>query len=59
MGLVTVALAGKDGGKLPSLAEHCFVVPSFSIHRIQEAHVLFLHVLWDCVHLALGEEDVI
>ena len=59
LGLITVALAGKDGGKLPALVEHCFLVPSFSIHRIQEGHVLLLHVLWDCVHLALGEEDVI
>ena len=57
--LVTVALTGKDGGRLPELAEHCFVVPSYSIHRIQEVHVLLLHVLWDMVHVALGEEDVI
>jgi len=59
MGLVTVALTGKDGGRLPEIAEHCFVVPSYSIHRIQEVHVAWLHVLWDLVHIALGEEDVL
>lgn len=59
LGLLTIALTGKDGGKLPALAEHCFVVPSFSIHRIQEVHVALLHVLWDLVHVSLGAEDVL
>lgn len=58
-GLLTVAFSGRDGGPLVGIAEHCFVVPSFSIHRIQEAHTLLLHLLWDSVHLALGEEDVL
>jgi D-sedoheptulose 7-phosphate isomerase len=59
MGLLTIALTGKDGGKLPGLVDHCFVVPSHSIHRIQEVHVTLMHVLWDLVHVSLGEEDVI
>ncbi len=57
--LLTVAFTGKDGGRLAELAEHCFVVPSFSIHRIQETHVVLYHIVWDLVHVALGEEDVI
>lgn len=59
LGLVGVAFTGKDGGRLPEAADHCFVVPSHSIHRIQEVHAVLLHVLWDLVHVALGEEDVI
>jgi D-sedoheptulose 7-phosphate isomerase len=59
MGLVTIAFTGKDGGRLADLAEYCFVVPSFSIHRIQETHVTLYHVVWDLVHVALGEDDVI
>lgn len=59
LGLLTVALTGKDGGKLPALADHCFVVPSYAIHRIQEVHVALLHVLWDLVHVVLGEDDVL
>jgi len=59
LGMLTVALSGRDGGRLVDIAEHCFVVPSFSIHRIQEAHTLLLHLLWDQVHVALGEEDVL
>jgi len=58
-GLMTIALSGKDGGRLPELAEYCFTVPSFSIHRIQEVHATFIHVLWDMIHVAIGEEDVI
>jgi len=59
LGLMTIAFTGKDGGRLAALADHAFVVPSFSIHRIQETHVALYHVLWDLVHVVLGEEDVI
>lgn len=59
LGLLTIAFTGKDGGRLPNLAEYCFVVPSFSIHRIQETHVTLYHLVWDLVHVALGEDDVI
>jgi len=57
--LLTIAFTGKDGGRLPELAEYCFVVPSFSIHRIQETHVTLYHVVWDLVHVALGADDVL
>ena len=30
--------AGKDGGRFPEVADYCFIVPSYSIHRIQEVH---------------------
>jgi D-sedoheptulose 7-phosphate isomerase len=59
LGLLTVAFTGKDGGRLAALADHGFVVPSFSIHRIQETHVALYHVVWDLVHVALGEDDVL
>ena len=59
MGLLTVGFTGRDGGRMPDVCDHCFVVPSFSIHRIQEAHGTLLHVLWDLVHVHRGEEDVL
>jgi len=59
LGLLTIAFAGKDGGRLVELADYCFVVPSFSIHRVQETHVALYHIVWDLVHVALGEDDVI
>jgi D-sedoheptulose 7-phosphate isomerase len=57
--LLTIAFAGKDGGRIREVAEYCFTVPSFSIHRIQECHVALLHIIWDLVHVAMGEEDVV
>ena len=58
-GLMTIAFSGKDGGRFPDIAQYCFTVPSFSIHRIQEVHATLIHVLWDLIHVSIGEEDVI
>lgn len=57
--MLTIAWAGKDGGRFPELADYCFIVPSFSIHRIQEVHATLVHIAWDLIHIALGAEDVI
>lgn len=59
MGLMTIGFTGRDGGSMAEACDHCFVVPSFSIHRIQETHGALLHVLWDLIHLHAGEEDVL
>jgi D-sedoheptulose 7-phosphate isomerase len=58
-GLLTVGFSGRDGGRMPEICDHCFTVPSFSIHRIQETHETLLHILWDLIHVLRGEEDVI
>lgn len=57
--MLTVGFSGRDGGRLRELCDHPFVVPSFSIHRIQETQETLLHVLWDVIHLIRGEEDVL
>lgn len=59
LGLLAVGFAGRDGGRMPEVCDHCFVVPSFSIHRIQETHGALLHILWDLIHVISGEEDVL
>lgn len=59
MGMITIAFAGKDGGQMPELADHCFVVPTYSIHRIQETQETLLHIMWDMIHVVMGEEDII
>ena len=58
MGLATVGLAGGDGGpmKRAGTVDHCLVVPSASIHRIQECHVAAYHILWDLVHTILADD---
>lgn len=60
MGLLTIGLAGNDGGRMKSDAalDHCLVVGSPSIHRIQECHVAIYHILWDLVHTLLAMKDV-
>ena len=52
LGLVTVGFAGYDGGRMAEAAaagaiDHLFVVPSASVHRIQEAQTTTYHVLWE------------
>ena len=56
--MLTVAFSGKDGGRFPEVSDYCFIVPSYSIHRIQEVHATAVHIIWDLVHIAFGEEDV-
>jgi D-sedoheptulose 7-phosphate isomerase len=58
-GLLTIGFAGRDGGAMVDLCQFCFVVPTWSIHRIQETHTLLLHLLWDQLHVARGEPDVL
>lgn len=58
LGLTTIGLAGHDGGRMalsPDL-DHCLVVSSDSIHRIQETHLAIYHILWDLVHTLLAED---
>jgi D-sedoheptulose 7-phosphate isomerase len=58
LGIVTIGLTGGDGGTMQSsgLVDHCLVVPSTSIHRIQETHVAAYHILWDLVHTMLADD---
>lgn len=54
-GMLTVGLAGHDGGAMAGsgTVEHLFVMPSSSVHRIQEAQTTTYDVLWELVQLAL------
>jgi D-sedoheptulose 7-phosphate isomerase len=56
-GLVTVGLAGYDGGAMAADGhiDHCLVVRSQSVHRIQEAQAALVADLCASVHRALTE----
>jgi len=58
MGIVTIGLAGGDGGKMKTsgVVDYCLVVPTSSIHRVQECHVTAYHILWDLVHTLLADD---
>jgi D-sedoheptulose 7-phosphate isomerase len=55
--LLTVGLAGYDGGKMAEARSiaYLFVVPSASVHRIQEAQTTLYHVLWELIQEALAD----
>ena len=57
-GVTTIGLAGGTGGRMRESADldHCLVVPSDSIHRIQESHVALYHILWDLTHTLLADD---
>ena len=56
LGLKTIGLAGTDGGEMANIGlDHCLVVSTDSIHRIQECHVTIYHILWDLVHTILAD----
>jgi D-sedoheptulose 7-phosphate isomerase len=59
IGTLTIGYTGRDGGRMPQHCDYCFIVPSFSIPRIQEVHETLLHIMWDLVHIIRGEEDVL
>jgi D-sedoheptulose 7-phosphate isomerase len=48
-GLHTLALLGKGGGEAKGLAEREWIVPSTATARIQEAHLLFIHVVCEYI----------
>jgi D-sedoheptulose 7-phosphate isomerase len=52
-GMLTVGFAGYAGGKMAEIdaLDYLFVIPSPSVHRIQEAQTTLYHVLWE---LTLG-----
>ncbi len=57
LGMVTFGMAGGDGGEMISsgLVDHCLVVATDSIHRVQESHVTCYHIIWDLVHTLLSD----
>ena len=44
-GATTVLFSGRDGGPAAAHADHALIVPSQTTARIQEMHLLLLHVL--------------
>ncbi|WP_131741137.1 D-sedoheptulose-7-phosphate isomerase, partial [Actinomadura roseirufa] len=66
LGMLTVALAGGDGGDLArgGAADHLLTVPSGDPRVVKEVHVTAYHVLWELVHVFLDRprllaEDVV
>ncbi|MGI8574331.1 MAG: D-sedoheptulose-7-phosphate isomerase [Egibacteraceae bacterium] len=58
IGMTTVGLAGNDGGEMATIdtIDHLFVVPSASVHRIQEVQTTLYHILRELTAQALDQE---
>jgi D-sedoheptulose 7-phosphate isomerase len=57
-GITTVALTGRDGGKMAQMADYALIVPSNATPRIQESHILIGHILCDIIEKELFGEGV-
>jgi D-sedoheptulose 7-phosphate isomerase len=54
MGIQSVAILGKDGGKMRDLADLAIVVPhAVTSDRIQEVHIKILHIAIETVERAM------
>lgn len=49
LGMTTVALTGKNGGKMAEYADFLLAVPSNDTPRIQEVHILLGHIICEIV----------
>lgn len=59
-GMLTLGLAGKDGGLLAQTSlDFCFVVSAQDPMVIQETHETLYHVLWELVHVFFEHEGLL
>lgn len=57
MGIKTVALLGKDGGKLKGMCDYEFIIPGETSDRIQEIHMMILHIIIEGVERIMFPEN--
>jgi D-sedoheptulose 7-phosphate isomerase len=54
LGVRSIGLLGRDGGKLAALCDEAIIVPSDITARIQEAHILIGHTICGAAEQQLG-----
>jgi D-sedoheptulose 7-phosphate isomerase len=61
LGMLTIVLAGGDGGRIRSLqaADHIVLAHSDDPRVIKEVHVTAYHVLWELVHVFFQHPDLL
>ena len=57
LGMKTVALLGKDGGKLKGMCDYEFIIPGETSDRIQEIHMMILHIVIEGVERIMFPEN--
>lgn len=53
VGVHTIGLTGKDGGKLAKLADYALIMPQQETYRIQEDHLAVYHLICAVVELEM------
>ena len=56
LGMHTVGLSGGDGGLMKELCDYLILVPSYETPRIQEGHLLFLHIFSELLEELIFQE---
>ncbi len=57
IGCTSLALLGKDGGKLAGKCQYEFIIPGETSDRIQEIHMIILHILIEVVERIMFPEN--
>lgn len=57
MGMKTCVLLGKDGGKLKGMCDYEFVIPGKTSDRVQEIHMMILHIIIEGVERIMFPEN--
>lgn len=58
-GITTVALLGKDGGKMKDLADLTIIVPAQTSDRIQEVHIKIIHTVIETVEREIFPQNYV
>ena len=53
IGVKTIGLLGRDGGEIGKLVDLALTIPSTDTPRVQEAHLLIIHILCDLIEKGL------
>lgn len=57
IGMKTCVLLGKDGGKLKGMCDYEFIIPGETSDRIQEIHMMILHIIIEGVEKIMFPEN--
>ena len=57
LGMKTCVLLGKDGGKLKGMCDYEFIIPGKTSDRIQEIHMMILHIIIEGVERIMFSEN--
>ncbi len=57
LGMKTCVLVGKDGGKLKEMCDYEFIIPGKTSDRIQEIHMMILHIIIEGVERIMFPEN--